>query len=253
MARPGDEPGAVQRRRVKGSKSEITTKADSRVKVAIRSIRRVVSQGFAGLLYSSPRPCCRKDCGACSPPLTQPHQPANCALSQYTTCQEIQLQPNSSTDPTPPTRGALAQDGARLGVNAAVNDFMALETESDETVWWLVKVVAKVCDLPQNYVCPDLHSDVSFEYPRGKKVVKVQRLRPATTGRGADSARFFCIDTTIEPFYVPCHLLRVGKIKLSPEVTRTSARLSSTSNEPSRRFRLGAETKRVIYERCRCW
>ena len=52
------------------AKTEITTR-EGAFKVAIRTIRRVVSQGYAGLLFASKRPCCRKECSACSP--NEPH------------------------------------------------------------------------------------------------------------------------------------------------------------------------------------
>ena len=87
----------------------------------------------------------------------------------------------------------------------------------------------------------------------------MRRLRPATTGRGADSTRYYCIDMTIEPFLVPCHLLRVGKIKLKEQAAARrsvrsvrSAAVNATTVSPSH-FDLKAEIKKQIYERCRCW
>jgi len=181
-------------------------------------------------------------------------------MSSYTTCQEIQLQPASTQDPTPSNRGALALEGASLGVEAAVDDFMAVETESDETPWWLVRVVAVAAEVPNGYTCPSLGGDVSFEYPRNKMAVLVRRLRPATTGRGADSTRHYSLDMTVEPFLVPCHLLRVGKIKLKEQAvalprrsSRSTATIATTASSSGARFELKAEVKGQIYERCRCW
>ena len=219
-----------------------------------------MSEGFGGLLFASKRPCCRKECSACSPKDTQPHKPQLCAMSSYTTCQEIQLQPASTQDPTPSNRGALALEGASLGVEAAVDDFMALETESDETPWWLVRVVAVAAEVPNGYTCPSLGGDVSFEYPRNKMALLVRRLRPATTGRGADSTRHYSLDMTVEPFLVPYHLLRVGKIKLKEQAvalprrsSRSTATNATTASSSRARFELKAEVKAQIDERCRCW
>ena len=75
-------------------------------------------------------------------------------MSSYTTCQEIQLTPASTEDPTPSDRGALAREGASLGTQAAMDKFMAVETESDETPWWLVRVVAVAAEVPNEYECP---------------------------------------------------------------------------------------------------
>ena len=74
-------------------------------------------------------------------------------MSSYTTCQEIQLTPASTEDPTPSDRSALAQEGASLGTQAAMDEFMAVETESDETPW-LVRVVAVAAEVPNEYECP---------------------------------------------------------------------------------------------------
>ena len=89
----------------------------------------------------------------------------------------------------------------------------------------------------------------------------MRRLRPATTVRGLDSTRYHSIDMTVEPFLVPCHLLRVGKIKLKeqavapPHRSIRSAATNATTEPPSRssHFELKAEIKAQIYERCRCW
>ena len=164
----------------------------------------------------------------------------------------------AAADDTPPPQGS------QLGAAAAVGDFMAIETESDEAPWWLVKVVKTAQNVPGHYTCPDLHSDVEFEYPRGKQAVMVKRLRPATTGRGGDSTRLFELDTSLRSFLVPCHLIRVGKIQLIesavPRVRRSARSASSSSSggaggsgSGAAQYELKAETKAKIYERCRCW
>lgn len=249
--------GAVQRRRVRGAKSEITLKDDIKTKFPIRSIRRAASQGFPGILYASKRPCCRAECQACMPNDKHFHDFGECKTTAYTTCQEIRLEPNSTQPPTPSDRGALAQEGATLGTTARVGDFMALETESDETPWWLVRVVKPAASIPTKYKCPNLHCDVSFDYPRNKKGLVVQRLRPAVTSRGADSTTLFEVDTTLKAFMVPCHLLRVGKIKLiersGPRRTQPRRGRAPATAPTAAQFELKAEIKAQIYERCRCW
>ena len=35
-----------------------------------------------------------------------------------------------------------------------MDKFMAVETESDETPWWLVRVVAVAAEVPNEYECP---------------------------------------------------------------------------------------------------
>ena len=197
---------------------------------------------------------------ACCPEPDSFHDVTECQTSTYTQCREIQLEPLSSTDPTPLDRGSLAMEGSQLGAAAAVGDFMAIETESDEAPWWLVKVVKTAQNVPGHYTCPDLHSDVEFEYPRGKQAVMVTRLRPAATGRGGNSTRLFELDTTIRPSLIPCHLIRVGKIKLIQSAApgmRRSARTASRGGGGGRgaafQYELKAEIKAQIYERCRCW
>ena len=252
--------GAIQRRRVRAARSEITLKDDISTKVPIKTLRRVACEGFQGILVASQRPCCRAECQACCPKPDSGHfhDTMECSTSTYTTCKEIRLEPLSDVDPTPIGRGALAHEGSRLGALAAVGDFMAVETECDEMPWWLVLVTGKAQTVPNGYTCPNLHCDVEFEYPRLGQAVMVKRLRPAATGRGADSTRFFEVDTTLLPFLIPCHLIRVGKIKLLQQAA-SRVRLaracssSNSSNAGAVQYELKAEIKSKIYERCRIW
>ena len=53
-----------------------------------------------------------------------------------------------------------------------------------------------------------------------KLAVLVQRFRPSATGRGEDSSFYYDLDTTVEPFLFPSHMLRakvqpvVGDVKV---------------------------------------
>ena len=81
----------------------------------------------------------------------------------------------------------------------------------------------------------------------------MERRRLATTGRKPDSTQHYSIDMTIEPFLVPCHLLRLGKIQLTEQAVAPPRRGRSGAAAATSRFELKAETKAKIYERCRCW
>ena len=161
---------------------------------------------------------------------------------------------NTRSDPVQPWRpragGSIARGGSCCGRFHGGGD----------SPWWLVRVVAVAAEVPNGYTCPSLGGDVSFEYPRNKMALLVRRLRPATTGRGADSTRHYSLDMTVEPFLVPCHLLRVGKIKLKEQAvalprrsSRSTATIATTASSSGARFELKAEVKAQIYERCRCW
>ena len=135
-----------------------------------------------------------------------------------------------------------------------------METMSDETTWWLLRVEALEAIVPIGYVCPDLSCDVELDYPRLKQAVLVSRLKPVLTGR-SPSTRMFELDTSLVPFLVPCHLLRVGKIPLKSMPLRSQPRRSTSSTESSSsstssearsmRFELPVASKAAIYERCR--
>ena len=175
---------------------------------------------------------------------------------------QIQITPVSAVDPSP-TRGALAADGAQLGTDAQLSEVMATETQSDEVSFWIIKVVGLAQEVPPDYVCPLTASkdiDVIFEFPRAKKAIMAVRFRPVVSRRGDSSVRQLEEDPSIQPFLVPCHLLRAGKVKLkvvSIAPLRTSARLAQASagsgadGAPSVRCELSAADKAQVLERCR--
>ena len=62
----------------------------------------------------------------------------------------IQLEPRSVVDPSP-VSGGLAKIGNRLTLRAAFGDFFALETQGNETAFWLVQVSAAAQGVPPDY------------------------------------------------------------------------------------------------------
>jgi len=97
----------------------------------------------------------------------------------------IQLEPRSVVDPSP-MRGGLAEIRNRLTLRAAVGDFMAVETQSDETPFWLVQVSAAAQDAPPDYRNGKVKEAV-FEFKRNSKAVKVlQPPRGGATKKKAD-------------------------------------------------------------------
>ena len=209
-------------------------------KLKIRKIRRVVSHGFRGRLLASARPCCDPTkCSACTGDPTN-RDPRKCSRSEFTTCREIQITPRSAHTEAS-TRGALAIEGASLGSSAVAEEVMATETDSDESKFWLIVVSGPSEEVPKGYVCPDLGCEVKFEYPRGKKAVKAKRFRPVVSGNGDASTRRFQEDVKLGEFYVPCHLLRMGKIALADEKSDISPKVRV----------LSATDKGAVLEKCR--
>ena len=238
------------RRQLNGCNPEIVLKGTT-TRRYIKTFRRVADTGFRGLLLASSRPCNRAECEAC----TVYDNYAACKTSPYTECEEVQLDPHSTVAPTP-TAGGLADEGRRLAAAAAVGDFLIGETESDETPWWLLKVTASEASVPANYVCPDLHCDVTFDNygdtrHQRKAAVKVQRFRPEVTGRGQDSSFYFNLDTTIPSFFFPSHLLRS---KVEPEMSTRSVRAASGRGfVPVDRAKITAEMKKEVNGKCRVY
>ena len=165
-----------------------------------------------------------------------------CNRSAKTTCVQIELDP-SSDDRTPaPVSGALAETAYRIADEAVEGDLMAMETESDETVYWIVQATKSSAEsppepAPANYKCPELGSDVEFDYGRSvaqnrPRCIEVRRLKPQTTRRGQDSVRLLEIDSQTPPFLVPTKLLREGKLKLKK--VETEGRPSRSGPAPIR-------------------
>ena len=118
-----------------------------------------------------------------------------------------------------------------------------LETESDETVHWIVEAMKDSSSsppavAPPNYKPPKLGSDIAFDYGRAAssnrpKCIQVKRLKPVTTRRGQDSARLLEVDENTPPFLVPSKLLRAGKLKLN-RIEIASRQSRSGMSPPSR-------------------
>ena len=245
---PVNGRGAVNRRLVRKVESAIHLKGTME-RVKIRSIRRVAGTGFPGLLWASKRPCCDYACPCMGGGTEGRHDFAKCQTSDYTKCIEIQLTPLSSVSPTPTTRGALALTALRLGAEAAVDEILATETESDAAPFMLVKVTRTSGQVPPNYKFPLV--DIDFNFPEGSTAIEVLRLRPATTTRGEISTNLFELDESTGPFLVPCHLLRVGKLELQISHSAPIRALRSGRGTPITRFELSRADKTKVYELCR--
>lgn len=163
-------PSAVQRRRVRKAKGDTqylrensyhrgTWYLDGPVK--IKKLRRVVTEGTYGRLWASERPCCEKECSACSGRGADGHAHRNCETSEFTRCRQIQVTPAAGSPPT--SRGDLAREGDLLGDGARDGDVLAAETNSNETHFVLVKAVGNgATEVPNNYTCP--FEEANFSY-----------------------------------------------------------------------------------------
>lgn len=141
-----------------------------------------------------------------------------------------------------------------------IEDKLATETLSDEVPFWIIEVVGKDQAVPLDCVCPLTaadHVDIIFEFPCEKMALLARRLRPVVTLRGEPSLRPLEIDLSITPFLVPCHLLRLGKLKLKESKIappRTSARLNASGAPalaPVSRYELKAADKALVLGRRR--
>ncbi len=219
-------------------------------KVPVRKIRRAAGTGFPGLLWVSKRPCCDYTC-PCMGGDDGRHDFARCRTSEHTKCQEIQINPVSAVPPTPTTRGALALVALRLGAEAETGDILAMETESDDSPFWLVQVTRPVMPVPLGYVQPHALG-IDFDFPSENRAIEVRRFRPAITARGECSTTMFELDGTTGPFLVPCHLLRVGKIELRRlEAAPVRALRGGRGSNVPTRYELSQSDKAHVYEQCR--
>ena len=137
----------------------------------------------------------------------------------------------------------------KLVAEATVGEILATETENDEVPFMLVKVTGISRQVPSNYKSP--LSDVDFNFPEGVTAIEVLRLRPATTTRGELSTNIFELDESTDPFLVPCHLLRVGKLQLQIASSAPGRALRSGRGLPITRFELSRADKTRVYELCR--
>ena len=243
------------RRTVKGASSTIKENA-SGAKRFIKKIHRVVCDGFKFHLLASERPCYSPNCTKCAD-----KDYKSCTTSHKTKCTEIVLEPKSDDRTPAPKAGDLATIGHRIGEGAVEGELIAMETESDETVFWIVQATRSYTGTPpaaapRNYKCPNLGSDVEFDYGRHNssnqpKCVEVERLKPVTTLRGESSVRLLEVDKGVKPFLVPTHLLRQGKLNSKLKQVATSGRATrrnknadlKKSFELTRDFRLELELK----------
>ena len=210
-------PSAVQRRRVRKAKGDAqylrensyhrgTWYLDGPVK--IKKLRRVVTEGTYGRLWASERPCCEKECSACSGRGADGHAHRNCETSEFTRCRQIQVTPAAGSPPT--SRGDLAREGDLLGDGARDGDVLAAETNSNETHFVLVKAVGNgATEVPNNYTCP--FEEANFSYPRTKKAIWARVMRPVTLSRGDASVTRYEEHSSADAILVPCPNLRSGR------------------------------------------
>ena len=98
---------------------------------------RVVDTGFVGRLLVSHRPC--YDCPKCLE-----HKFRKCSGSEETRTFEIDVEPvGEPLNTVNVTRGFLALEAESICNDAQTGDVLAVETESNDDVYWLVKVVRK--------------------------------------------------------------------------------------------------------------
>ena len=95
---------------------------------------------------------------------------------------------SSQWSSTNPNTGGTCLGGCSAGDERMVGDVLAVETESDETSFWIVEVTQIAQILPLNYSTPAI-LDVKFEFPRLKQALEVRRFRTATTARGESPTR----------------------------------------------------------------
>ena len=242
------------RRLVRGCKSTLR-ESESRAKRLISKLHRVVNNGHDNFLMASERPCYRASCAKC-----KDKDYLNCATSAKTKCVQIELDPLSDDRTPAPASGALAEKGYQIGEGAVEGELMAIETESDETVYWIVQATktsatSPPTEAPRGYKCPKLGSDVAFDYGRTgsankPKCIEVKRMKPVTTRRGQDSVRLLEIDGRTGAFLVPTKLLRAGKLKLKR--IETEGRASRSGPAAARvQFELTREQRTELELKCR--
>ena len=153
------------------------------------------------------------------------------------------LDPKSDDRTPAPESGALAAAAHQIAENAVQGELLAMETESDEVVYWIVEATKDSSSSPPavaplNYKPPKLGSDIAFDYGRAASsnrptCIQVKRLKPVTTRRGQDSVRLLEVDEKTPPFLAPSKLLRAGKLKLKK--TEIASRPSRSRMSPSSR------------------
>ena len=258
-------PSAVQRRRVRKVQGDAHFVRQNKYhpdkwyledKVRIKRIRRVVTEGTDGRLWASERPCCEKDCSACSGRGPDGHAHRLCETNEYTRCMLLQVTPAARSQLK--SRGDLAREGDLLGEGAEVGDVLAAETNSNTTHFLLVKAVeAGACDVPLGYSCPRVAADANFEYPRNKQAIRAVLLKPVTTARGDASITRYEEHAGSESFLVPCSYLRLGKVRLvRHDAPRRAAPSRAAAAAPGAApprpcvFELPAALRARIVEKC---
>ena len=249
--------GSISRfRRLVRSCNSTLIESQSRAKRLISKLHRAINNGYDHHLMVSERPCYRTSCACKGMNYLQ------CTTSTKTKCVQIELDPASDNRTPAPTSGALAGAAYRIAEEAVEGELMAMETESDETVYWVVQATktsatAAPAPAPAQYKCPKLGSDIAFDYGRPTasnrpNCIEVKRLKPVTTRRGQDSVRLLEVDNKTPAFLVPTKLLRAGKLKLKK--IETQGRASRSGPAAVRvQFELTREQRTELELQCRVY
>mmetsp|Transcript_37379 Transcript_37379/g.75768 ORF Transcript_37379/g.75768 Transcript_37379/m.75768 type:complete len:91 (+) Transcript_37379:467-739(+) len=83
-----------------------------------------------------------------------------------------------------------------------------------------------------------------------KVAVLVQRFRPSATGRGEDSSFYYDLDTTVEPFLFPSHMLRA---KVQPVVGDVKVRVQGQGLVAVPRAKMTVAMKKDVNGKCRVY
>ncbi len=132
-----------------------------------------------------------------------------------------------------------------------------METNSDECIFWLVRVHGRVvqktlrdvCAQPLGAGCGVDFSNLPEAMDTSLAALPVKRLIPAVDGRGIPSTSTFCSYESEGTIFIPCSLLRV---KLDLGVVRLSTLSKQLrDDEPTSAFKIKADDMDKVLQHCR--
>jgi len=200
----------------------------------IRGIRRVLANGFAGRVFVSDRPCFT--CDACVA-----RRFKECSRSAATKMEELEVAALSAVDPlelrskAKHAYEAIAREGAKEVKT------LALETFSDEVMFYLVKPIASELGVVRKKKVFE-HYGVRFEVAVGDFVLRCKRFTP----RSVRCSSTFVLESNAEVMDLPAHLCRASLV-LKEGVERSS-RSRATGGK---HYELKGEDRLLVEESCR--